>query len=62
MRQIYLGVRLTADERATLEQLAQHEERTPSDTVRRLLREKAAQLGITPAKEDRRPNEAGVCL
>lgn len=41
MRPVYLGVRLTADERAQLERLAQREERTASDLVRRLIRQAA---------------------
>lgn len=57
MREIYLGVRLTAGERAELEQLAKYEERTPSDMVRRLLREKARELGIAPANDPRQPVE-----
>jgi hypothetical protein len=53
-----LGVRVNAEERRVVELIAQHEERTPSDVVRRLLRQRAAELGITPTNdEQRRPTE-----
>lgn len=53
MRPVYLGVRLTPEERALLSELAQREERTPSDVVRRLIR-KAAQ------NDERAPGNGGA--
>lgn len=55
-----IGVRLSAGERRVVELLAQHEERTPSDIVRRLLRNEAQRLGLQPASGARQSDGAGV--
>ena len=48
-------LRMNSDERQLITVVAQRLERTESDTVRYLLREKAREIGILPAapKEDR---------
>jgi hypothetical protein len=57
-----LGVRVNAEERRVVDMIAQHEERTPSDVIRRLLRREAQRLGIiSVVNEERRPEQsAGV--
>lgn len=54
-REDIFAMRVSPEERKLIEHLAAHEERTPSDTVRRILRDRARQLGLVPAapKEDR---------
>ena len=46
---------VSPEERQMIEQLAKREERTPSDAVRRIVREKAREMGLLPTapKEDR---------
>jgi hypothetical protein len=48
-------LRMNSDERQLITVVAQRLERTESDTVRYLLREKARELGVMPAapKDDR---------
>jgi uncharacterized protein (DUF1778 family) len=47
-----VGLRLSPDELALLEAIAEHEERSRSDVVRRAIRAYAEKLGVTlkPAK------------
>jgi antitoxin component of RelBE/YafQ-DinJ toxin-antitoxin module len=60
-RNAALNVRVTTAERQLAEAVAERLERTESDMVRLLLREKARELGIIPAaKEQRQPQRAGV--
>jgi antitoxin component of RelBE/YafQ-DinJ toxin-antitoxin module len=61
IRNAALNVRLNANERQLAEAVAERLERTESDMVRLLLREKARQLGIIPTtNDDRRPQQVGV--
>jgi len=62
IRNAALNVRLNANERQLAEAVAERLERTESDMVRLLLREKARQLGILPNNDQRRSAEqaAGV--
>jgi hypothetical protein len=55
IRNLFLNVRLNADEHSLAAALAQQLERTESDMVRLLLREKARSLGLIPdaIKKDR---------
>jgi antitoxin component of RelBE/YafQ-DinJ toxin-antitoxin module len=63
IRNAALNVRLNANERQLAEAVAERLERTESDMVRLLLREKARQLGITPTtNDDRRPQQVGVSI
>jgi predicted DNA-binding protein len=50
------AIRVSPEERQMIDRLAEREERTPSDAVRRLVRERARELGIlSPALKDDRP-------
>jgi predicted DNA-binding protein len=40
------AIRVSPEERQMIDRLAEREERTPSDTVRRLVRERAREMGI----------------
>ena len=46
-----VGVRLTKQETELLDQIAEHEERTRSDVVRRALRDYAVKLGLLAQKK-----------
>ena len=61
IRNAALNVRLNANERQIAEAVAERLERTESDMVRLLLREKARELGIAPTNEQRQSHvETGV--
>lgn len=61
IRNAALNVRVTLPERQLAEAVAERLERTESDMVRLLVREKARQLGIIPTtNDDRRPQGVGV--
>lgn len=51
-------VRLSEDERAMLEAMAEHEERNIGDVIRRALRAYAVQLGVAPKREPATPRKA----
>ena len=48
-----IALRLDAEDRALLEECAQHEKLTKSDILRRALRAYAASLGVEPTKSAR---------
>lgn len=50
-------VRLSEDERAMLEAMAEHEERNIGDVIRRALRAYAVQLGVAPKREPAAPRK-----
>jgi hypothetical protein len=55
-RSILFGVRLNDEERRIIERLAEREERTPSDVVRRLIRKEARSLeALSPISNTDRP-------
>lgn len=54
-----IAVRLTPDEGAMLAAIADHDERTPSDAIRRLIRREAQALGFT-AKETKPAGKRGT--
>lgn len=54
----FLGVRVTAEERRYVEQMAQREERELSDFLRVLIRRQARAAGLM-ATNDRRPDQVG---
>jgi len=62
IRNAALNVRVTTNERQLAEAVAERLERTESDMVRLLVREKARELGIMPSNDQRRSAEqaAGV--
>jgi hypothetical protein len=56
-RPIVQTFRISEDERATLEALAEHEERAIGDVIRRALRAYATQLGVVPKRETSAPRK-----
>ena len=57
-RPYVLGFRANDQERQLITAMAQRLERSESDTIRLVLREKARELGIAPTNETRQPVEA----
>jgi len=46
-RDSFIPVRMTDEEKYLARKIAEHEERTLSDSIRRLIKKKAKELGIT---------------
>ena len=58
VRDIFVGIRLNADERATLDRVRQRLERNRADALHWALRRVAAELDVM---ENRRPTLTGGC-
>lgn len=54
-RQEFFGMRIDSAERQIITAIAEHMERSESDAIRRVIREKAAELGLIKAQKSSTP-------